>query len=116
MDISKGKFYYFSADLDICGLPTECEFVKVLRNKQRREAILIRCKNHIKEFGGEYLVVVPRQKEETILDASSPEEVVFLYTFGIKEVSDEEIDLERIRTIDVGGIVVDRKVLKKWTN
>lgn len=114
MDISRAKFYYFSVDLDLPGLPAECEFIEKLGNDQGREALLIRCKNEVKEFGGGDIVIVPRKIRDSLLDPHSSDEVIFVYTYGSQSVSGERLVLDGISPIDIGGIFVDKNVLKQW--
>ncbi|WP_333606890.1 hypothetical protein [Arsukibacterium sp.] len=114
MDISRTTFYYFSADLNLPGLPTECEFIKKLANNQGREALLIRCKNRVKEFGDGYIVIVPRQIQDSLLDPSSSDEVVFVYAYGAQTVSGDKVGLDGISPIDIGGIAIDKDVLRQW--
>jgi hypothetical protein len=114
MDISRTHFYYFSADLGLSGLPTECEFIKELANAQGREALLLRCKNKVKEFGDGDIVIVPRQIQDTLLGPSSSDEVIFVYTYGSQTVSGGRVVLDGVSPIDIGGIVVDKNVLRQW--
>jgi hypothetical protein len=112
--ISK-ELFFFSTEGWSSELPLKCHFVKQLKTKNQREAILVKCEEKITRYGTNYLVLVPKHIASSFFQIDG--QPVFAYVIhGSQYINSDEIDLSlnNKMILDWGGVAVSYEKALIW--
>lgn len=115
MEKDNKQYYYFSTEGYSSELPIQVVVLKKLKTKEGREAILVECKKTIKDYGTKYLVLIPKQLNDSYMDLDESKAIYSFVINGSKYVDSETIDLAggSKMIIDWGGICLSYEIAKK---
>ncbi len=116
MSIEFKSFYFFSTEGFAPELPVEATFVKHMKNKKNREAILIRCDRKVSLYKSEYLILVPKHKGDSFLSLNDSDQIFTYVINGMEYREEDYIDLMQGSKIvlDWGGISYSLDIANKW--
>lgn len=100
------QFYYFSTECFSPELPVLCGATKSIKSREGREVVLVECDRKIKSYKTKFLLLVPRNQNESISDISKYDQI-FVYVLDGKNFVDKvDIDLSKMKNciLDIGGI------------
>jgi hypothetical protein len=116
MIVENDILFFFSTEGYSSGLPVRTHFMKKLKAKNDREAILVKCDHIISIYKTKYLVFVPKLVGSSFFSINS-NDPVFVYVLDGSEYLDKEyIDLSKGTKIiiDLGGVALSLESASKW--
>lgn len=108
--------YFFSTEGYSKELPCEVKLVRVLANKNSREALLVESERYLSLYHTKFLVLVPRHEGMSLLKLPDDEPVFAHVVNGADYITKESIDLSEGNKllIDIGGLASRRSVAEVW--